>query len=149
MPLQIAMALLGFPQVRGALSRTFGGLFRGLGAGGRGAPTPEFRTPAQFGGRGSVGPGGGFFGHSLTFDQPTFNLPGRGGGSAFIPELARAASGGGAFARGAIGQQAASAERFKDIDALIELMREQAREGGMSDPLAGLSPGGVGGLGFY
>lgn len=152
MPLQLMMALLSNPQARGFLGRSLrglGGLFRG-GA----AREPAFPTPAQFGGRGFTGTAPTFGGRvGATYGQaggggltPSFTIPGAGGGSVMIPALAEAASRGDVFAGGAIGRQG---ERFGRIDALIELMREQAREAGMPDPFEGSAPVSVGGGGFY
>lgn len=159
MPLQLALsflsspiglALLSSPQIRGFFGKTFGGLFRGGAGQAAAGRAPVLQSPEQFGGRAFTGAGAGIYGHAVGGrGEPSFTLPGPGGGSVMIPELVRAAQGGDAFARGAIGAQAASAERFRDIDALLDIMREQARAGGMPDPFATSGPTSVGGAGLY
>lgn len=113
-----------------------GGLFGGLrGIFGPRGPTNVSLDPGAFGGRSFVGRGLGspeVYGHTLTGRDatPAFTLPGRGGGTVQIPELARAAGAGDPFATGAIGQQARSAERFGLIDELIAQLQAQLGQGG-------------------
>lgn len=134
----LASILLQYPDV---IRRMFGGaggalqrLFGGRGAGGAapgGGPgflnPPGTLTPAAFGGGQTVGRtiGGepGFYGHRGGA-APTFEVPGAGGGSVGISELARGAAGGDPFALGATGRQAESAQRISMIDALINALNE-------------------------
>lgn len=128
MPLALVMALLG---LRGA-GRLGGGRLGGL-FGARGQEPPL--APDVYGGKTFPGTGSDLYGHTIgARGTPSFNLPGAGGGSVMIPELAKAAMGGDPFARGAIERQGESAGRFRDIDLLLDIMREQAKEAGMPDP---------------
>lgn len=86
--------------------------------------------PGAFGGRSFVGRGLGspeVYGHTFTGRDatPAFTLPGAGGGTVQIPELARAAGAGDPFATGAIGRQAQSGRQFGLIDELIAQLQAQ------------------------
>lgn len=135
------MAGLGDPAVMtyiNNLLKRFKGPGRPGSPGGGIAPGPQTFAGRPVNTEGFAGVQGplGAYGHTIRpGGGAEFTVPGAGGGTVDVSNLARGAAGGGEFERTALARQAESAGRFSRIDQLIEQLGGGPKAGPFQDVL--------------